>query len=157
MPDALVLLQRSRQARGDERTDSQEPYGNDDVHRGVFCRCCSSLDRIMRVSVRYNALQMAKSLQRRQRSTARRTFLFNVYPSRETLWMEEMIARCHHTLARRADLDVIHANDAVSARRDITHFDVAFARRVVAFNKSALREHVLGNSPMIVVHFWEYA
>lgn len=44
MPDALVLLQRSRQARGDERTDSQEPYGSDNVHRDVFCRCRSSFD-----------------------------------------------------------------------------------------------------------------
>jgi hypothetical protein len=45
MPDALVLLQRSRQARGDERANSQEPYGNYDVHRGVFCGCRSTRAR----------------------------------------------------------------------------------------------------------------
>ena len=54
MPDALVLPQRSRQARGDERADSDGSDGSDDVHRCVFYRCRSSFDRIVRVSVRYN-------------------------------------------------------------------------------------------------------
>lgn len=100
---------------------------------------------------------MAKLLQRRQRATASRAFLFNVYPPRETLGVKEVVTWCHHTLARSANLDVIHANDAIGARRDVTHFDVALACSVIAFNKSTLRQHVFGNSPVIVVHFGEYS
>ena len=78
-------------------------------------------------------------------SSARWTLLLDVYPLGETLGVEEVIARCHHAFVNCMDVDRVHADDAVWARREVAHLDVSFllGRGVALVREAALRENLV--------------